>query len=259
MRTLRWLLLAALFWLAACTAQPTGTPTAAPATATPTALPAPVVVALPQALEPARPALETCARELNLPLAVFAQPQEAPPPATANLRLWWGNTPPQGWRAYPLGSERLVAIVHAENAATLDESALRRVAMGQVRVWTHRTGTPPPLALWLPMPGTATRARLDAWLAGAPRRGDASLAPSPQAMLTAVRDDAAALGFLPAAWLRAFPNEAQGVRMLNVHPPAWEAPLLALLTPDAPPTAIALVGCLQQGPGGTLLRQRYKP
>jgi len=47
--------------------------------------------------------------------------------------------------------------------------------------------------------------------------------------------------------------------MLNVHPPAWEAPLLALLTPNAPPTAIALVGCLQQGPGSALLQERYLP
>ncbi len=261
MRTPRWFLLAALVWLAACTAQPAGTSTAAlaTATATATALPVPVVVALPQALEPARPALETCARDLNLPLAVFSQPQETPPPATANLRLWWGDTPPQGWRAYPLGGERLVAIVHGEHGATLDEAALRRMVMGQVRVWANAAATPPPVALWLPMPGTAARARLDAWLAGAPRRGDASLAPSSQAMLTAVRDDAAALGFVPAAWLQAFPEEAQGVQMLNVHPQAWEAPLLALLRPDAPPTAVALVGCLQQGAGHTLLQGRYLP
>ncbi len=259
MRTLRWLGLTVLVWLAACAPQSAGTPAAARATATPTALPAPVVVALPQALEPARPALEACARERHLPLAVFAQPQEAPPPATANLRLWWGEAPPEGWRAYPLGSERLVAVVHRDNAATPDEATLRRMVIGQVRVWANTAATPPPLALWLPMPGTAARTRLDAWLAGAPRRGDAALAPSPQAMLTAVQDDAAALGFLPAAWLRAFPTKAQGVRTLNVHPPAWQAPLLALLKPHAPPTAVALVGCLQQGPGHALLQARYLP
>ena len=245
--------------LAACAPPPTATPTAVRATATPTSLPAPVVVALPEALAPAQEALEACAHDLNVPLAVFSQPQEAAPPGTANLRLWWGDRPPEGWRAFPLGSERLVAVVAGGNPGAPDEAALRRMVMGQVRVWSSTKDTPPPVALWLPMPGTAARARLDAWLGAAPRRGDASLAPSPQAMLTAVQDDAAALGFLPAAWLRAFPKAAQGVRALSVHPPAWEAPLLALLPPKAPVTATALAGCLQQGRGSALLRPIYGP
>jgi hypothetical protein len=261
MRFSRWAFLALLVLLSAC-ASSTATPSAVAsptATATPTPLPQPVVVALPQALEPAREALQACARDLNVPLAVFLQPQAADPPATVNLRLWLGATPPQGWRAYPLVRERLVAVVHSTNAAAPDEEALRRIVMGQVMVWESNAGTPPPVALWLPMPGTASRLRLDAWLGDAPRRGDAALAPSPQAMLTAVSDDAAALGFLPAAWLRAFPKQAQGVHPLEVAPPAWEAPVLALLNPKAPPTASALVGCLQQGRGHTLLQRFYTP
>ena len=259
MRMLRWLfpLLAGLLAACASAATATPSPTAAPATAT--ALPAPVVVALPQALEPARLALEACARDLNLPLAVFSQPQGAEPPATVNLRLWWGSQPPEGWRAFAVGRERLVAVVHRGNPAAPDAAALRRMVRGQVQVWGDAAATPPPVALWLPMPGTAPRARLDAWLGGAPRRGDASLAPSPQALLMAIQDDAAALGFLPAAWLRAFPKEAEEVQALNLHPSAWEAPVLVLLKAHAPPTAEALAGCLQQGPGHALLQKRYAP
>ena len=258
MRPLRWFWLL-LFALAACGPQATATSSPAPPTATPTPLPAPVVVALPQALAPVQEALRTCAREVNVPLATFLQPQGASPPATVNLRLWWGTTPPPGWQAFPLGKERLVAIVNQANHTSPNEAALRRLVMGQVLVWESRAATPPPVALWLPMPGTASRTRLDAWLGNAPRRGDAALAPSPQTMLTAVKDDAAALGFLPAAWLTAFPKMAQGVRALGAHPPVWEAPVLALLRPQPPPEAAALVGCLQQGRGHTLLHPLYKP
>ncbi|GEM_PF-2779696 len=258
MRFRRWTFLLLLL-LAAC-APATATPAApAPPTATPTPLPKPVVVALPQSLAPVREALETCAHGLNVPLAVFSQSQQAAPPGTANLRLWWGESPPEGWRAFPLGRERLVAVVPRGTPAAPAEADLRRMVMGQVQVWSSTQGTPPPVALWLPMPGTAARARLDAWLGAAPRRGDASLAPSPQAMLTAVQDDAAALGFLPAAWLSAFPKAAQKVRALPVHPPAWEAPVLALLPRHAPATAAALAGCLQQGPGHAWLQKHYSP
>ena len=245
--------------LAACNgaATPVATPAPSP---TPTATAAPVVAALPPALAPAEAALRACARQVGVPLAVWLTPQAQDAPPAANLRLWWGEPPAGAWQAYRLGTEQLIPIVQQENAARLTETDLRRVVMGQMLTWPSEGDRAVPLALWLPLPGSAASARLDAWLGVNLRRSDAALAPSPQAMLAAVAGDQAALGFVPRGWLRAAGVEnAAEVKALPLEQPpqAWQAPVLALLPPDAPPSVVALVGCLQQGKGHEMLQPLY--
>ncbi len=253
MRRRFWLFLVGAWLLAACAPS-----TPAPPTPSPTPTVAPVVAAVSPDLEPAVLALRSCADTLGVPLAILTTPQSADRPSTANLRLWWGEVPPHTTAtAYALASEHLVAVVSAENPAHPTEEALRRAVMGQVTSWEAlQSPLSAPIALWLPLPDSSAGQRLQAWLGFAPRRGDASLAPDPRAMLQSVGSDQAALGFVPAGWLVTAP-EAQQVRALDLAVPAWSAPLLALLTPHAPPSAQAMVGCLQQGPGHDLLQQIY--
>ena len=246
-----------MLWSAGCASAPPATPTVTPHPPTPTATATPsvVVAVVPPALLPAEGALRTCAAEVGAPLAVFVQPQAAPPPPTVNFRLWWGDMPPEDWDPYLLGYERLVAVVHqGGQEAAVDEETLARLVLGQQTLWP---GSEKPVALWLPLPGTAEDQRLHAWLGDTPRRGDASLAPTTQAMLQAVADDAAALGFLPAAWLSTHPGAL--VQALPVAVPHGRASVLALLPPDAPPSARLLVGCLQQGKGQQALEMYHTP
>ena len=240
--------------LAACQAT-TATPVALPS---PTATTAPVVVALPPALEPAIPALQTCARELGVPLALLPTPQSREAPPAANMRLWWGDAPPEGWQAYAVAEEQLVPITARTHTPDITADDLRRMIIGQRTTWEADATTPVPLALWLPIPESAEGQRLMAWLGTAPLRGDAALAPTPEIMLKAVADDAAALGFVPRAWLHTL-HEGSPVHALPLAaaPEAWQAPVLVLLPANAPPAAHALAGCLQQGPGEKVLRTVY--
>ena len=243
--------------LAACSGTATPAPAATPA---PTATTAPVVAALPPSLAPAEAALRACAWKVGVPLAVWVTPQAQGAPPATNLRLWWGEPPAGAWQAYRLGTEQLTPIVQRENAARLTETDLRRVVMGQMLTWPAEGDRAVPLALWLPLPGSTANARLDAWLGVNLRRSDASLAPSPQDMLASVASDQAALGFVPRGWLRAAGVEnAAEVKALPLEQPpqAWQAPVLALLPPDAPPSVVSLVGCLQQGEGHEMLQTLY--
>jgi len=244
--------------LSACAATPE---TALPPTASPppTATVAPVVAAVPPALEPAIPALRLCAQTVGIPLAVLTVPQEAALPLAANLRLWWGDRPPPNMAAFPLGEEQLAVIAHQGNNLPTSAGGLWRIVTGQVTTRLNNEGTPAPLTLWLPLAGSAEDARLSAWLGNASRRGDARLAPSPQAMLTAISNDPAAIGFLPAAWMHTAAAQVSAVQALPLPTPpaAWRAPVLVLLPPDAPPEARSLIACLQQGPGREALHEVY--
>ncbi len=249
------LLVAVLSACAFSTATATSTPTLVP----PTATTAPIVVAVPPALAPAIPALRLCAHSAALPLAVLTVPQQAAWPPAANVRLWWGERPPEGVRAFRLGEEHLVVLAHQGHGPHTNALGLWRIVTGQITQRLSDGGTPEPLVLWLPVPGSAEASRLNAWLGTAPRRGDARLAPSPQVMLMAVGDDPAAIGFVPAAWLRTAAARALPVQVvpLPAPPEAWRAPVLALVPPDAPAEAYTLVACLQQGPGQDALQQVY--
>ncbi len=244
--------------IAAC--QPaTGTPapTSAP---TPTATTAPVVAALPPALEPATEALQACAQAQRVPLALITVPQSQAAPPVVNLRLWWGENPPAGWRAYAVAEEQLVAITARTPAPALTADDVRRIVIGQRTTWETDAATPIPLALWLPVPDTAAFQRLAAWLGHAPLRSDAALAPNPKAMLTAIAGDGAALGFVPRGWLHTLPDDSPVHPVpLDAPPAAWQAPVLVLLPAHAPPEAEALAGCLQQGRGQVILQGIYAP
>ncbi len=245
-----------LFFISGVTLNACVQSTPPPSTPTPTATPAPVVAAVPPDLEPAGLALQTCAQALGVSLAILTTPQSANWPAAANIRLWWGP-PPANTSAYALTTERLVPIVARENQANPSEEALRRTVIGQITSWKDLGGTSSAaIALWLPLLDSAAGQRLLAWLGEAPLRGDASLAPDPRAMLQSVGSDQAALGFVPSAWLTTAP-EAKDVRAIEMTAPAWEAPVLALLSSQAPRSAQAVIGCMQQGPGQDALRQIY--
>ncbi len=264
MRIKLWLAIV-FFWgmVSGCVGGTSPTLTQRPSTPTPTlpSLPtrAPLVVLyLPEDLLPLRPALRACAQAEGIAPAFLVGLQDALP-SQVDLAFWWGQPPSSGaWQAYPIGQERLAVVAASGRPHRLTTTAVRRMVLGQTTTWPGEV----PLALWLPAPGSGGHRRLRAWLGEARLRGDAAWAPSPTAMLQVLRHDQAALGFVPAAWLRydaTARKDIQQIALADGFPSSWQAPVLALLPSQPSPWAENLVACLQQGRGRALLAPYHEP
>jgi hypothetical protein len=151
----------------------------------------------------------------------FAYPQESTEEAV--LLVW----------------DHVVLVVHSSNPIdSLSIAQWQAVFTGRVRNWKSVGGKQGPIQVWVGTKGDEVRQAVDARLLGdAVVSPLAKIAPSPQAMLDAVRDDPGAVGYLVHSW------RSDQVKTFDL---GIELPVLAYSsTTNVPVAARDLLICLQ--------------
>lgn len=245
--------------LTGCAARPNPTPNAAPM---PT--PEPISVALsPVVGESGRYILRTCAWGLpQIVLLTEEAPSLYPDVSGVDLTLWWGipNEYPAlsepGLVAVPLGEESVSLVVHIDNPiSTLNIQDLRAIYTAQVRDWAEISSKDLPdanaqgeIQVWAYPSAHPLRHVFDqAILPHAGLTAYAQLAPSPTAMLQAIQENPAAIGYLPGS----FPLTGTRVKKIPLQPEAegvqsqLRLPILGILPGEPEGNLASLVHCLQ--------------
>jgi ABC-type phosphate transport system substrate-binding protein len=118
---------------------------------------------------------------------------------------------------------------------------------GQVNQWDAVGGSPQSVQVWIFPEGDDARQLFDSViLDGYQLTTVAQLAPDPQAMLEAVSDDPAAIGYLPRRWLKG--NSGDKVRALPINQTLADSlrqPILALSGAEPEGAMRTLLICLQ--------------
>jgi ABC-type phosphate transport system substrate-binding protein len=83
----------------------------------------------------------------------------------------------------------------------------------------------------------------------------ALLAPDPAAMLEAVHEDPASIGFLPGAWLE---NRVKPLRLERQARNILDQPILALSSAEPRGAVRIFLHCLQSGEGQATIRENYQ-
>lgn len=241
-----------------------------PLTATPPPTQAPVKVAITPELRPLTQALSACTRAhpdiallldetpgaslqlaradfaLSLGLPVESQPITSTQAVTAGLPFF-----------APLAQEEIVVIVNQKNPVShLSGQELEDLFSGQVDRWAQPDSPGEAVQVWVYPDSSPLRAQFDnIVMNGSPTSGQAMIAPSPSAMLEAVKRDPGAIGYVPHAWLDS------GVRSPSLDPALaslLRMPVLALAPSEPQGPARVLLGCLQQGEGQQLIKEKYQ-
>ncbi len=205
----------------------------------PTTAPEPVLLAvrLPAELDPLRPRLAACTAQTgNIGLLVFDARTEELPPGALAVELALGEGAVGGRWAGLLGYESFFIVVTAGSPAErAGEGAFRDVITGKAALLP---GTQIPAEVWVPLPGTAGRRLLDAWIAGEAYHPEAFLSPGTEAWLAEIGAHEGAVGVVPGAWLA---ETVSPVVALGAEP-------VLVLLEEVPRGAVReWLGCLQQG------------
>lgn len=154
----------------------------------------------------------------------------------ADIALWYGE-PPQGIPGYAasLGVDEILIIAGSD-------VALRNINAEKLREIYSETASV--YHIWTYDEGNELRAIFDnTVLFGVSLSSDATLAPSPTAMLEAVSADPMALGYLPQSWLTENVQKISIDRELQI---AFEQPILALTDTEPEGNLKRYLNCLQQ-------------
>ncbi len=251
-----------LFGLSACDG---------PLTATSPPTQAVVRIGLSPELQPLAPALNACARA-HPDIAMFVEETPAAamdfssiafglrigtPSASTTLTSTQTASEEPGFLA-PLAQEELAVIVNQANPIThLSLTDLQSYFSGRLSGWTRSSDLVKTVQVWVYPTGNPLRSLFDTVvLNGSQVTSQAMTAPGPAEMLEAVGKDPSAIGFVPRAWLNG------KVRAVSLDPDlevALRLPVLALARKEPQGAARVLLGCLQQGEGQTLIKDRYLP
>ncbi len=224
--------------LAASSCGPSLTPSPQP---TPRVLPLQVTASL-LALQPY---FQECVIEQeNLALAVIQSPSAALDPGQEGVALRWGLSAAPDAQAYELGQEDLVLITHPQNPIReINLNDLRDVYSGALSHWP---GSPEGGAIqpWIyPSSEDTQEIFVDALLQGIPpAQSVVYTAPDPLAMIEAVGENPAALGFLPRRWLSA---QVKEIAVPGLEPGSLRRPVIALTAPELDASTKGWLGCLQ--------------
>ena len=230
----------------------------APLTATEPPTLQPVEIALTPSLAPLKDALHTCAVEqpeialiLSETSAPFLEIEEA------DLSLWFGPPPPAAGYAAPLAQEEIAVIVNALNpVSALSTDTLRAIFTGRTPRWDAVGGENQDIQVWLlPEGDEFTRVFQQQVLNAQYFSSTALLAPDPAAMLEAVHEDPAAIGFLPEAWLE---NAVKPLRLERQARNSLDQPVLALSSAEPRGAVRIFLHCLQSGEGQATIREDYQ-
>jgi hypothetical protein len=207
---------------------------------TPEPRPTPLIlnVQITPALDRLRPQFHDCAAQEALALTVTSLPAAALDPAQAGLALRWSAPAETQLYAAVLAQEPLAFIVHPDSPLTAMTRAELRA------LYTGRQPAGGALHAWAYPAGDDIQQAFETTiLAGPPEQPlPVFLAPDPAAMLEAVAQDPAAVGFLPAGWLD------QQVRALPVNDLSADEssqPILALSPSEPIGAARGWLLCLQ--------------
>ncbi len=250
---MRYLRLSLMFFLSACGLFTTQAPVAPPP-----APPLSLAVGLPANLQPLRPALAAChAEQPQTGLFLLDTPPGFSATPTVSLTLRLGEPRPLPDFAVQLGWEAIVVITHPSNPVRqFSQPELQAIFSGEIERWETVGGSPGPIRVWVPMDTDPVRQAFEnAVMPGAPVVQTAFLAPMPAAMLEAVGEDPAAIGYLPGAWLT---GGVQSAGLPDAADAGLALPLLAL-APSAPAEHVQVfLRCLQSGPGQAAIAEAYK-
>lgn len=176
--------------------------------------------------------LNACTQQLpGVALAVHELPASALDAKNADFSLLWG--PPATTPGYTavLGQDHLVFIVHPSNPAKgLSVDKLQAVYSGVQRTWDalipQGSASPGEINVWEYPQGQDVQAVFEDLL-GRSSEPEAfvSLAPYPAAMLQAVSEDPAAIGYIPARWLD---SSVHALTLSGVAPSELGRPIVVL-------------------------------
>jgi hypothetical protein len=220
-----------------------------PARATPPSTPIVANIALTPSLLPYVGALHTCAAtQTDLVLNISETPTSALDINKADLTFRFGGTPGNAYAA-AISEESIVLIVNINNPVlTISTDKLHDLFTGQITSWTEVGGAQQSVRVWVYPNGEDIRSVFDAVLfPGDNLTALALLASDPQAMLDAVAEDPAAIGYVPHAWL-VQTKDADRIRPLNINSKLAEnlrQPVLALSRAKPERSLLQLLGCMQ--------------
>jgi phosphate transport system substrate-binding protein len=222
-----------------------GTPTRATPVPTPTL----IRIAITPALRPLTAVISSC---------VAAYPQVALTldeistieldAQSADLILRMGGAPGKGFTA-GIGEQSIVVIVNLENPViSITTVDLLNLYTGMTTYWDEIGGKEQPIQVWDYPEGEDIRLILDgALFPGKRLTPQALIAPDPQAMISAIANDPAAIGFVPQTWLSQSPGMVR-IRPVNIDPLLAELlhqPVFAESKFEPQGWVRQLLGCMQ--------------
>lgn len=205
------------------------------------------------------PAMNDCAVAqpdtgvLLSPPAVTPQDVEILPVA-----LLWGKPDDLTGSAYVIGQESMTLAVSASHPLQkLDAALLHSIFESKIQTWKQVfeacadcTRSAPDasllqadLHLWVYPPGSALQTNLETLflLANLPA-ASLNIAPNPEAMLQALAEDPAAIGFLPSGWMD---ESVHAVMVAEASSQELSLPILASTTGEPQPALYTWLVCLQ--------------
>jgi hypothetical protein len=207
---------------------------------TPVARATPLVlhVQITPALDRLRPAFHTCAAQEALGLTITSLPAAALDPTQTDLALRWSAPSETQSYAAVLAYEALTFIVHPDNPRT----SITRAEL--VTIYTGRQPAGETHAWAYPGGDDVQQAFETSVLQGPPEQAlPVFVAPDPAAMLEAVAQDPAALGFLPAGWLN---EDVRALAVSDLSAEQSTQPVLALSLSEPQGAARGWLLCLQE-------------
>ncbi|MEN4041801.1 MAG: hypothetical protein ROW39_05610 [Anaerolineaceae bacterium] len=181
-------------------------------------------------------------------LIIFETPAVALEPAVGSFAFRWGAPPDfQGFAAI-IGWDELTMIVHPDNPVeSLTLANIIDIYSGAATNWEKIDPSSVPMTgrihPWVYPDGNDVMDIFISLTAG-PLQQDAVLylAPDPQAMIDAVANDVAAIGFIPGRWLDA---RVRAISISDVDAEALRQPILSLDTAEPVGEQRAWLLCLQ--------------
>lgn len=226
--------------------------------ATPQPTPEVVSVAHTPSLRPVREALYDCA--ITFPEIALVVHETSFPyllEESADVFLWLGEPPQTSNYVYPLAREQIVVIVHPDNPIDkLETSELFAIFSGKTRNWQEVSGINNETEVWVYPMGDEVQQLIDRVVMNdEPYTSWAWLTPDPPAMLEAVSENVATIGFLPHAWLT---EKIKIVKVDTELHASLNLPLLALSNTEPKIGVRKLLFCLQNETGQSTLSMHYQ-
>ena len=149
-----------------------------------------------------------------------------------------------------ISEEKLIIILHASNPVrSINNEQIADLFSGRIDNWRLLDGNEADVALWIGLEKDEGRGAVEREiLAGSPVSGNAMLASSPQHMLNVVSADVNAVGLLPRAWVDS------SVRSVDSN---ITLPVLTITGGDLSGEARAIIACLQDEQGQSILAESY--
>jgi hypothetical protein len=189
------------------------------------------------------------AEQPHASIVVYEEPASALDPDAVDFAFRWGSAQEiQGYAAIA-GWDELVWIVHPDNPVeVLTQSNLVDIYSGTVRSWSRFSSVGSELTgrirIW-DYPTGSDLSEIFTALTAHTGQHDAVLyfAPDPRAMLEAISEDPAAIGFIPRRWLN---EQVRAVVVSDMAEEARQHPILALSRAEPEGDRRAWLLCMQE-------------